>query len=1049
MSAFTDTDPNQLSNRERTAGLSLVLIAALLVAFFAAWPIISEPGFLNTRGGGDSPFLLQRLQQLETALRDGHFPVRWMRDSNYGFGYPFFNYYAPLSIYIAALFRFLGFSMVRSIEAAQVLGFLLAALGIFLLGRRWYRNEWAALLASVAYTTAPFHLVNVYVRGDSLAEFWAMACYPWVILAAERLLTAAEEDGFPYGRVAALALAYAALILSHNISALIFTPFLFLFILLRWLSGRRLAGEPESVVFSGQRLRLLLPILAAGLLGLALAAWFFMPALVEQDFAQLGPVTEGYFSFANHFRGLDLVQGSMIFDFDVSGGDAFRVGLVQAAAALLGSLALIHAAFRTRAVSKGPALFILLTLAFSTFMVTPLSNFLWENLPLLPFTQFPWRFLSVQAFAASLAIGALALLPYCRVVAIGTAVILIASSFAALQTDHLLLNDEDVGAESLAEYEWFTGNIGSTVSAEYLPETARPRFYTSAWLNNGRRANARALEGELIRVEQIENLTDRQSWLVQTSSEGATVIFPTMAWPGWQAAVGDQPLEMRPAPGSGHILIELPPGDHEVTLALTRTPVRLVAELLSLGALLLTLFLALKPWRSPRIGRTAVVALVGFAAFLLFFRFWPEQSLSADTLTWDFAQMAYLHHDEDGVPFSSGTTLLSYEYDRERFVAGQELTLTLHFSEANGDEVTAALASPAITRPAFDTQPPVIVAQRKTLDEKDISFTLSIPSNTPAGLFTPRVTMKVGRPLMPSGKLRGDLFLRPLHITNERHPEIGPETGNVSLDVQVVDVQLRDPSTLDVQLAWTTQEPLSYNYNASLLLIDDAGNWLAQLDTQPGYGFLPSSEWLPGTGTNDWLALGLPQDLPQATPLALVARLYEVDTGTVVLTRRLGEIVLQGGEITFAENQPTFTLPEELTPFTAVYDDQIQLQGYDLQRTEDYTWQLTLYWQALKPNPQEALRFVHVFDPQTEQIHYQNDGHPVTNSYPTNQWTAGEIIADTVSIQLEEAPVGEYEIGVGFYRQDGDLAQRLTAVEPGSGDNFPDDRVLLPKTINR
>ena len=93
----------------------------------AAWPLLREPGLLNTRGGGDSPFLLQRLQQLETALRGGHFPVRWMPDANYGYGYPFFNFYAPLSIYIAAVFRFLGFSYIRAIHLAQLAGFLVAA----------------------------------------------------------------------------------------------------------------------------------------------------------------------------------------------------------------------------------------------------------------------------------------------------------------------------------------------------------------------------------------------------------------------------------------------------------------------------------------------------------------------------------------------------------------------------------------------------------------------------------------------------------------------------------------------------------------------------------------------------------------------------------------------------------------------------------------------------------------------------------------------------------------------------------------------------------
>ncbi|MBK9050803.1 MAG: hypothetical protein IPL78_07790 [Chloroflexi bacterium] len=159
------------------------LVLVTLLAAAAAVPLLSQPGLLNTRGGGDSPFLLQRLQQLETALREGHFPVRWMPDANYGYGYPFFNYYAPLSIYIAAAFRLLGFSYVNAIHLAQLSGFLVAGWGMYSLARRWWGSEWAGVLSAAAYTFAPFHMVNIYVRGDSLAEFWAMAFYPWVFLA--------------------------------------------------------------------------------------------------------------------------------------------------------------------------------------------------------------------------------------------------------------------------------------------------------------------------------------------------------------------------------------------------------------------------------------------------------------------------------------------------------------------------------------------------------------------------------------------------------------------------------------------------------------------------------------------------------------------------------------------------------------------------------------------------------------------------------------------------------------------------------------------------
>ena len=198
----------------------------LLVVGMAAWPLLAGGGLLNRRGGGDSPLLLQRVQQLVTAVADGHFPVRWMPDANYGYGYPFYNFYAPLSIYIASLFRFFGFTFVRSIQLAQLTGFVVAAWGMFALVRRWFGNPWAGLLASVAYSTAPFHMVNVYVRGDSLAEFWAMAFYPLVLLTADWLLERPSRKS-----VAFFALAYAALVLSHNISALIFSPFLLLYLL--------------------------------------------------------------------------------------------------------------------------------------------------------------------------------------------------------------------------------------------------------------------------------------------------------------------------------------------------------------------------------------------------------------------------------------------------------------------------------------------------------------------------------------------------------------------------------------------------------------------------------------------------------------------------------------------------------------------------------------------------------------------------------------------------------------------------------------------------
>jgi len=163
--------------------------------------------------------LLVRLHQLVVNLRAGVFPARWMPDAAYGLGYPFFNFYASLPYYIAALFKLLGFGFISAIKLTQILGFLTAAASMYPLAKRLFHQEASAILAALAYTYAPYHLVNVYVRGDALSEFYAFVFYPLILWALLRL-----RDSFSVVNITCVALAYGALILTHNVSALIFSP---------------------------------------------------------------------------------------------------------------------------------------------------------------------------------------------------------------------------------------------------------------------------------------------------------------------------------------------------------------------------------------------------------------------------------------------------------------------------------------------------------------------------------------------------------------------------------------------------------------------------------------------------------------------------------------------------------------------------------------------------------------------------------------------------------------------------------------------------------
>ena len=714
-----------------------------------------------------------------------------------------------------------------------------------------------------------------------------------------------------------------------------------------------------------------------------------------------------------------MVQWRFFFDYIPDGGVAFRMGLVQAVTAVLGLLVWLRKGGRER-----PFLFTAVTFIIATFMITPLSRFLWDHLPLLSFTQFPWRFLSVQAFAGALAAGGLALLPMRRWLVTGTAVLLLAAGLGRLPTDYLTLTDADVTAEKLAQYEWFSGNIGTTISAEYLPPTVQPRPATSAWLTSGERDTVLALSGELLAAQRLNDRLTHQIWQVETAVP-TTLIFPTMHWPGWVGAVDGEQVTIRPSPGSGLIMLDVPPGKHAVTLQLKHTPVRLAAEWVSLAALLLTLWL-LRPARFSKPRRSHALALIVFVTVTLIFHLWPTRTLSSNNLTWDFAQMGYLHHD-DTVRFDDGSVLASYTYSHDVISAGEMLTITLNWQTNSATEVALALTTPAKNR--FPLAP-LLAQESQPAAAGPALYQFTIPDDAPPGLFVPLLKLKDGRPLLPSGKPRGELYLRPFRIIqssiiNHQSSTLDARAGQAT----------RQDNALTLHLAWFTPQPLSQNYNVSLRLLDADGVVLSQFDAQPGYGYLPSGGWPAGEWVNDWLALPLPESLPDNAPYAMTAHLYAVATGEVVLTRRLGEL---DDSLVFQTQTPVFELPDDVGGETAVFANDagplIQLRGYSSAENN-----LTLYWQALAATPTNYTRFVHLINPANGDILAQVDGYPRGDSYPTSQWSPGEIITDTV--RLPAAP-GEYEIMIGFYENLGDAWPRLTAVAP-DGSPFPDNRVKI------
>ncbi len=889
--------------------ITLPLLVALIGALGAA-PLLLDAGFLNTRHLGDSPFLLFRTQQLYSALADGAFPPRWMPDAAYGLGYPFFHYYAALPFYLAAGLHALGLSLVWSLKLTALAGFVVAAWGMYgwvyaMTGRRA-----GALLAALAYTVAPYHLLNVYLRGDALSEFWAMAWYPLILWA---LHAAAEHPTRP--RLAAVAVSFGALVLTHNVSALIFAPFVAVYAL-----GLALPGGPRRV----------LTLAGAGLLGLALAAWFWFPALNETDAVQLDGQAEGFFFYGEHFRAGDLLQSAWVFDYTVLGEDANAqsVGRAQGLLMGLGALVVLLRLMAEKRVWR--EVFIVSGLGVSLFMVTPQSEWLWANLPLLALAQFPWRFLSIVALFGAASTAALADLPgvihrnpsptspriqgdakhapipsssriqgeleggklrTAMLIAVGVGLVLSYTGLARLDTDFIPITDADITPARLHAYESFTGSLGTTIGGEYLPRGVdEPPHTSDLFLGQAPRAQFFSGGGE---ADRLSAQSHRQTWRVRVDEGGASVAFPLHYWPGWGAEADGQALDLVPVQGMGYSLVNLPAGDYDLTLALGRPAARLIPELISWAALLALLGLAWPalrrlPARPVLFGAGAGLVIVLSLGQL------PEPDSNRDLVTADFAQRA-LHHPGP-VTYRDGARWLAGEVTHDADALRWSLTW-----DAPPDQLRVELAPPL---GLINLGAPLYPLATPTPDDATFSAVYSAEMLAP-GVYFPRLTRYPSgadtRELTRSidaltehGYGRGPLHLNPVILPpgHARLPDALQEADPVSLaDLRLYgttsDVSLSERARLLLTLWWRAEAELRLHYGVDLAILDANGNeWIRFNALAGNAGMHPTGLWRPGAVVPDAYRIDIPAGMPPGDYRARVS-LYDPGTLATLATNEI------------------------------------------------------------------------------------------------------------------------------------------------------------------
>jgi len=972
-------------------------LIALLFALVACIPFLSGPGIVNTRAGGDSPFLLQRLQQMVSVLRAGSFPVRWMPDAAYGLGYPFFNYYAALPYYLASLFVLLGSGYVLALKLTQLLGMLAAAAAMYGLAKCILKSQSAALLAAVAYTYAPFHLVNVYVRGDSLSEFYAFAFYPLILWMLARLRIWVSPTN-----IAAVALAYGGLLLTHNISALIFTPFACLYALWLWMSD------------GGQRGRFLASGLLGGLLGAGLGAWFWFPALTERDLVQLAENLTGYFHYSGHFRSSDLVQWIPIFNYTIdSHRTPFCMGMVQCVLGLVGLVAVVWYWIRRRRPEK-QSLYFVLMLVCSTLLITPLSRVFWDHIPLLPYVQFPWRFLSVQALAISMLMGyALAPLPRERIVAFSLALVIAVTALAGLRVEHLHVTDADVTPERLMLYELFSGNIGSTVRHEYLPAGVNPRPYSSAvLLKRGEKPSPLILEGTVGEAVLVSAGPLEEVWRLEVESPNASVAFYRYYFPGWMAYVDGQPIRPDAVPGLGYARVRLPQGSHRVALRFERTRRRALSEAISLLALFIiggASFYGARPGQGVRIFTTIMITICALALIFALRNLFIHRPARGDDLTMDWERMPYLHHNPKGVRFDFGIRLNRYRFSASEVTAGQTLSLDLDWEgeEKRWLEVEAQLVTAADHLFGY---PYPLASVRTEAEWPTTRLQLRIPDDIPRGVYLIALRLWGGeaeiKALSERGERLGTIYLCPLWVRSAPRQRTETILARYGENIALVGAaaQQVSPERLNVQLTWRCDGTISRNYVMSLRLLDGEGHRLAQRDIQPFSGLYPTSAWRPGEQMRDRQALDLPWGIAPGKDYALEVILYDAATMQPIGSTLVPGIVLDQ------------LCSQVVVNWAFLYERGLTLVKLDVDKTEvEQGGKLVIRadWAALAQPSADYLCRLSLLDDDGREVLGRTVS--LVEGYPTSTWPANAFASRWYDLRIgKRTPPGEYQLAVSL-----------------------------------
>lgn len=524
---------------------------------------------------------LIRQLSLEKCLQDGQIPCRWSPDLGYGYGYPLFNFYPPMPYIVGQIFRTFSLNYINTVKLTALVQIIAAGLAMYLLAHSLF-GPLGGFLSALFYSYAPYHALNIYVRG-AMNEAWAAVFFPLIFYFCRKLIL--ESKTFD---LILLSLSFSGLLLSHNPMALTFTPFLFIWATYFFFNDFKFFPFNFKNLYSfiTNKKQIIFNLFYSGLLAILLSAFFTLPVLFETKYVQIETMFNNYYHWSVHFTSL-----YQLFISSFWGDGASVWGQQDNMSFMIGYLhwiipiaILLFTAFKTLkdkrfnfSLYSLPILLILLGF-FAAFMTHERSVLLWKIFSPIQKIQFPWRFLNHSLFFLSLSVGTIFSLIKIKSSKINKISLIVLS---ALVITLNLRYFTPITSGPITDEQKFSGkaweNQITSGIYDYLPKTAptAPKAPAKPFIDFVTPGSVKyQISGE-------KKGTDWVFFNLDLASE-ADVGLPVLYFPDFVLTDYGKSVPIYPDSQLGRVTAHLSAGNHQLYLKLHNTPIRTISNYLSL-----------------------------------------------------------------------------------------------------------------------------------------------------------------------------------------------------------------------------------------------------------------------------------------------------------------------------------------------------------------------------------------------------------------------------------------------------------------------------------